>query len=156
MRPSLSRSFVVALLAAAGGPACDYQPDVDALTQKYREECRISPPMPDCARDHEEAERVFWQDHFDRHVHSAEEEACILEAPCDCEDPSVFLRAVADCSKPTVEEVVITATSPRPDDGCTVRCAGGLAVCGGETCDESEAEFCLAEHHRCLGLCPAS
>ena len=144
--------FAVFGVVALGG--CFWRDD-DALFEKLREECSLSPPMPICCSADDDCARGVYDDFFARSVTTAEEQECILSARCELDDGSIDVQPVLECFA-AHDDDGFDVLSPKgvPDEECAAACTDITDNCSdGLTCNLDEARVCIADEERCVDTC---
>lgn len=147
--------FFVMLVACVGISGCFWRDD-DALFNKLREECKLSPLMPTCCSD-DDCVRGVYNDFFARSVTTAEEQECILDARCQLDDGSIDDQPLLECLA-THDDDIFDQFFPEkgvPDAECAGECSTITADCAPDrlTCDLDTARVCIADEERCVDTC---
>lgn len=146
---SLALSLCCAAIIAAG---C-FRPDVEALTEKLREECRIAPNGPACALENPEGMAYVYERWILEEVDTPEEEACLLAMQCDPNEGQVPVGEIGRCTQENDIPVLDDLGARDPD--CLIACAFAQQSCGGDgPCGTDVVDACEAGHDACVDACP--
>lgn len=147
-----ARTLSLAAALCLGG-AC-FTPNVEGLTGKVREECRLAPIGPYCALNDPAASDYMYERWFLEEVDSEAEQECLLALDCSSIDQSsVPVEEISRCMRQddlSFERYL----EPSTREDCRAECVNALTGCGEtDPCGVDEVERCYAERDACLEAC---